>query len=284
MKERKQASNHNVTPIHPFQFLVEMQAFWTRPRTQLDQYGIPGLGNVYTPALGEVWQSLAAALNTQIADHDDAEERHRHSVYGPECGVGKTVGAAVAISMLDPLDHPGVLYVCQRKVQANEVAALVNARAGQGTAFAYHEDSKCSPAEMQTYPVLVMTHSMFGNVAEALLDHRPLKVAYCDFTEWRYTGRKLCIVDEAFQLVEDYEVHPERLAEIIGSLKGNHIRRQEFAKEIVVLETVLDQALNARDRRAALRGQSIAEGHEPDEALRISSCAMSPSRSPTGPT
>lgn len=262
MNAAPEAQSHISPPripsIPPQAFHLEMLAFWTRPRTEQDQYGLSGLGNVYSMALGEVWSTLASAINAQIDAHDDPEERHRFSILGPECGVGKTVGSAVAISMLPQgIDHPGVLYVCQRKVQADDVAALVNARAGAGTAFAYHEDHKCSTEEMRSYPVLVMTHSMFSRVAEAVLDNRPLSVAYGDFTAWGVSGRKLCIVDEAFQAIEDYEVHPERLAELLAAYTGNSTLRQTFAPQIEVLETVLSQALGARDRRKAMREQDF---------------------------
>jgi hypothetical protein len=77
-----------------------MLAFWTRSRSEHDEYGLPGLGNVFSPPLGDVWQTLAHAINAQINSHDDPEERHRFNILGPECGVGKTVGTAVAVSML----------------------------------------------------------------------------------------------------------------------------------------------------------------------------------------
>ena len=95
--------------------------------------------------LKAVWRQMADTFNRCII----GGEEKPWQVLPLPTGTGKSIGLAVYCSLLPKEMPPGVLIVCRLRVQANEMANLINELSVRNVALAYHGESKHAFAVVQ---------------------------------------------------------------------------------------------------------------------------------------
>ena len=186
--------------VAPSVFAAAMSEHWTST-----------LGNVSSPALRAVWGQLAHTFNRQIAAHGTPEGQ-RWKVLQPATGTGKSQGLGVFCSMLPAEDHPGVLIVTRLKTQADDMAKLINDLTGNpGTALAYHGDNRVPVEQLATAAVLVITHRAYEIGLDAINRGQPNASNWCRYHEWQGGKRKLVVIDEALDIIEEAQIDLNRV-------------------------------------------------------------------------
>ncbi len=141
------------------EFVKEMEKNWEER-----------LGNVSSHALRQTWRQIGRVFNEHIFNHNNPSYSKNWTVLQPKTGTGKTQGAIVFSSMLSRLsedEHPGVLIVTRRKLDANDIRDQINELSGHEVAIAHHSDSKTQLSELRMYGVVIITHRFY----EMALDH-----------------------------------------------------------------------------------------------------------------
>lgn len=171
----------------------------------MTQYWQSTLNNVPSSPLRAVWRQMAHTFNRQIESFGTSEAE-RWKVLQPATGTGKSQGLAVYCSMLPEDRHPGVLIVTRLKAQADELATTINAIAGQKIALAYHSGAEASAQALVFFPVVIITHKAYENGLDAINAEQPHRSNWSSFMAWEGSGRRLVVIDEALDIIEEAQV------------------------------------------------------------------------------
>lgn len=217
----------------------------------MEDHWVHTLGNVSSDALRHVWDQLGYVFTQNITSHDSLTERKRWHVVSPPTGSGKTQGAILYSAMLangEPEEHPGVLFVTRFIQAANGIAKQINelahAKFGAeqyGTyAVAYHSESTESIEKLREYPVLVITHRAYELALDKIgygAENADVRQTFHFFHNWGIDTRRLVIVDEALDLVEDAHVNLDELNHTFGSIPWSI--QERHPNEMRLLEGVI---------------------------------------------
>jgi hypothetical protein len=256
--------------ISPPQFVQEMEHHWTTR-----------LGNVCSEALRAAWTQLASSFGRHILAHDDPKASTEWTVLQPPTGSGKSQGTAVYCSMLAKYQndrHPGALIVTRLKADADSMAETINQLAGvDGYAFSYHSDRKGKGVldTLKDYPVLVITHRAYELALDHLGQEGSIRQTWPFFHTWGESGRKLIVIDEALDIVEESRGELEglrlTLAAIPQKLRDQHPYEVQAVGAIVSLLEQMAGIGSASARETVLLKEMISQGIPPDiTALRAS--------------
>jgi hypothetical protein len=213
--------------VEPAAFVAAMSDHW-----QL------ALHNVSSPALQAVWQQMAHTFNRQIEAYGTAAA-DRWKVLQPSTGTGKSQGMAVYCSMLPATNHPGVLIVTRLKAQADEIAATINTLAGnETTAIAFHGDATVSIESLSQSPVVIITHRAYEIGLDAINRGVTTAPKWERYHAWRDGQRKLVVIDEALDIIEEAQIDLERVRFILGVIPFEIAER--FPAQIKAMETLRD--------------------------------------------
>ena len=180
--------------VTPDTYVIAMAEYWQTT-----------LNNVPSEPLKAVWRQMAHTFNRQI-EAFGTSEAERWKVLQPATGTGKSQGLAVYCAMLPEHDHPGVLIVTRLKAQADELAETINTIAGSSVALAYHSGSRASIRSLPFFPVLVITHKAYENGLDAINIGQPDRSNWSSFMAWDSAGRRLVVIDEALDIIEEAQV------------------------------------------------------------------------------
>jgi Rad3-related DNA helicase len=119
--------------IHPDVFARSMETHWQDT-----------LGNVTSPSLLNLWETMGKAFNGAIAGTGD-----QWTVLQPPTGTGKTQGLAVYSALTAKANQSvgivnGILIVTRLIEQAEELKQNINRLAGFDCAVAKHSDNQLS--------------------------------------------------------------------------------------------------------------------------------------------
>jgi hypothetical protein len=224
--------------VEPDAFVAAMSRHWSDT-----------LHNATSPALQAVWRQLAYTFNRQIAAHGTPEGQ-RWKVLQPATGTGKSQGLAVYCSMLPAEDHPGVLIVTRLKAQADEIAATINRLTGPDTALAYHGDNRVAVEELPLAPVLVITHRAYEIGMDAINQGRADASNWSRYHEWNGGQRKLTVIDEALDVIEEAQIDLNRVRFIRAVIPFDIAERfpEQMAAITFVEDLLTKMARIAKDR------------------------------------
>lgn len=194
--------------------------------------------NVSTPLLEKAWGEMALIFNRHIAGEVD----NQWSILPLPTGTGKTQGLALYCAMLSKKKFcPGVLIVTGLTDEADDLAKLINDLAGNPkAAIARHskKEEKDSQATIRAAPVLIVTHSAYSNALEAVSQDKRIESNWDMFNAWNGGTRKLTVIDEALNIVEDAQVKIDDLRFLRGIIP--HSLAMNFSNEIIAIDTVID--------------------------------------------
>ncbi len=255
----------------PDYFVREMEKHWT-----------DALGNTCNDGLRETWRLLAETLTGATAAHDERGIRERTFTVLPfPTGTGKTQGTILYFAMLNAIPRelvPGGLIITRRIKEADAIADEINRLAQErkpglteDVAISYHSESKhkVSGEALAGYPVLVITHSAYELALEKLGAGGTLPETWKRL--YAYSGgksdsgvtantRELVIIDEALELVEEFQVDIEHLKNLPHFFTED-IRR-EFPGEVQTVETVIDllDGMTGKQKEAMLSTKGLHRG------------------------
>jgi hypothetical protein len=229
-------------------------------------------------ALRKTWHQLGENFGGNIIFHDDPEVSNKWVVLQPATGTGKSQGAIVYCSLLSKLNelaHPGVLIVTRLKIDADLMAAQINQLSGRDDyALAHHSDSQTKLTDLKDFPVVVITHRAFEMALDFLGHDGTIQQTWPLFHEWNVGHRKLVIVDECLDCVEQNSAGLDGLNRTLGLIPFKV--KQQFPYEIEAIEAIIEVLTSmdqiAKDqpmRELMLLQEMITEGATPDfTALR----------------
>jgi hypothetical protein len=207
--------------VEPTLFVVSMSQHWSE-----------NLNNVVSPALQAVWRQMAVTFNRQIESHSQGR-RELWQVLQPATGTGKSQGLAVYCSMLSKDDHPGVLIVTRLKAQADELAGTINRLSGETVATAYHTDNRIPVSELETFPVLVITHKAYENGLDAISRGDPKASSWKRYHQWGSGKRRLVVIDEALDIVEEAQISMDQIRLLKGNVPFEVAQRFPHEMEVI---------------------------------------------------
>jgi hypothetical protein len=223
-------------------FVARMEQHWTGP-----------LGNVSSPAFRETWRQKAETFASRIAADQNPLEDSKWTVLQPPTGSGKSQGTVVYCSMLAELPskrHPGVLIITRHISEADNIVRAINKLCGYTSAVAYHSQSKLETVDLGAFPVLVITHSAHLTALDRMGVGGNIRQTWPLFNLWNNGGRKLVVVDEALDIIEDVEVKLDELRHTVGAIPQSV--RDEHPAEMRTIERVI--AILAEKKEAADKG------------------------------
>jgi hypothetical protein len=241
-----------IKTISPPAFVERMTTHWTE-----------ALGNVCSEALRAAWLQMGEAFERHILAHGDTKQGTEWTVLQPATGSGKSQGAAVYCSMLaryeTTAEHPGVLIVTRQLADANGIAATINELAGKPTyARAYHSEAN-GPGVLdglRSFPVLVITHRAYEMALDALGHEGTIRKTWPLFHGWGLGERRLVVVDEALDIVEESRGELEGLRLTLAAIPQTV--RDEHPGAVAAVQTVV--ALLERMSATPLsEGERLAE-------------------------
>jgi hypothetical protein len=254
-----------IRTIAPDTFVQRMIKHWT-------DY----LGNVPNEALKQTWRLICETFNAHIRNHDDSIKSKYWSTLSPCTGSGKTQSLILYCALLSHLpneEHPAVLIVTQLKDQCNSIRDQINELGVRDTAIAYHGDVKhdIPLTELETHPVVVITHSAYMNALDHLgFDGSFLRQTWAYFTAYQRNGhlieniegqyiknpfddrtqtsaRRLIVIDEAINIVEQYMVTTDLLHNV-NRIFPNELR-DKFALELDEISYIANWIEHINERR-----------------------------------
>lgn len=213
-------------------FIERMRDHWTKD-----------LGLACSQPLEAGWRQMATAFERQLNPTTD----RRWQVLQLPTGTGKTQATAVYCSMMPILNHPGILIVTRFTSEANQLAERINKLSRGHVALAHHSESPTTLDQAHSSPVLVVTHSAYRNAVEQAMTGED-RDRWDALTTWLFGSRRLCIIDEAIDLVRQFQVNVTALRVSAATLRG-WLSSAEQATIDTVLECVDRVALdpNIRD-------------------------------------
>ncbi|MDB5856094.1 MAG: hypothetical protein JWR22_4135 [Herminiimonas sp.] len=257
------------TIISPVHFADSMEEHWTTT-----------LHNVSSDALKTAWLDQGASFGRQILSHEN-DAASRWEVLQLPTGSGKSQGTAVYCSLLAGypiLHHPGVLIVTRLKADADKMAEDINGLATRDNyAFSYHSDKYADGLleMLSSFPVLVITHSAYLQALDRISDSCSKRRAWQYFCSWQDSGRRLCVVDEALNIVKEYQVSLDGLRQTMGFIP--QFLREKFPREIAAINAALAMLEKQTERGADSGKEAILT-----DVASIQPCDLSALRSALG--
>lgn len=245
-------------------FVNEMERHWTER-----------LGNVSSAALRQVWQQLATAFNDHIADHENPKRRTRWTVLQPPTGSGKSQGTAVYCGLLSRMlpeaEHPGVLIVTRLIADADLVAHEVNTQAGREVAAAFHSGSERKLEDMQHFSVLVITHRAYELALDRLGKNGSIQQTWPFFHNGPNGTRKLVVIDEALDIVEQSQGELEGLRQTLAAIPHSVLDKFPDATaaikamiELMERMKTISNGKDAPEKEKMLLKRMVEQGTAPD--------------------
>jgi len=206
--------------------------------------------NVVSPELQETWRLLAVAFNERITSFGTADAQRWKAIPAPT-GVGKSQGLAVYCSLLPRVEHPGVLIVVRLIRQADEIAETINRLTGRDEAVAYHGDNRVPVDTLSNYPVVVITHRAYEIGLDAVNQGREDASNWKHYLRWSLEGRKLVVIDEALDMIEEAQIDLERVKVVRAIIPEAVASRYPgpMAALTKLEEVLTDMARVARERK-----------------------------------
>ncbi len=250
--------------IAPAEFVGAMQDHWER------------LGNVPSDALRAAWLQLAEAFGQHVEAHGDPDRATEWTVLQPATGAGKSQGTAVYCGLLARFEttatHPGVVIVTRLKADADGMADTINRIAGKaGYALAYHSDAKGPGVleSLRTFPVLVITHRAYELALDHLGQGSTVRQTWPYFHDWGVGARRLVVIDEALDVVEESRGELEglrlTLAAIPESVRKDHGHAVEALRTMVgLLEKIGEKTKGQETPERIVLREAVKQGDPPD--------------------
>jgi hypothetical protein len=258
--------------ICPEEFVSAMEHHWTDT-----------LKNVASDPLRAAWQQMGQHFGRHIMAHGNPDRGTEWTVLQPATGSGKSQGTAVYCAMLaryeTTAEHPGVLIVTRLKADADDMADNINTLSGRaGYARAYHSDA-AGPGvleSLRSFPVLVITHRAYELALDSLGHDGTIRKTWPYFHGWGIDERRLVVIDEALDIVEESRGELEglrlTLAAIPEKVRVEHAYAVEAVKvAVALLERMSSRTLSEGERLAEtiLLRERVNQGIPPDiTALR----------------
>lgn len=215
----------NITAdITPEGFAHAMKAHWR-----------DALGNVPSPALTALWETMAKTFNAAIKS-----DGTRWSVLQPPTGTGKTQGLSVYAALTAKANHEseqrnGILIVTRMIEQADELKESIDRLAGFECAVAKHSENKVSPEEMRKSDVLIITHAAYVLALSGLCKDDGSR--WNDLVEWDHGRRRLTVIDEALaNVIDEHQVNASDVQRVLSYV--THGIRAEHGSQIMALEAI----------------------------------------------
>src|SRR5262249_25286779 len=150
-------------------------------------------------------------------------------------------GLETYCSMLSLMDHPGVLIVTRMKSQADTIAENINKLAvangiNETVALAYHGDVKLPVSTLCFSPVLIVTHAAYEIGMDAVNHGREDASNWHNFHTWGSTGRKLVVIDEALDIIEEAQVDLEKVRALKAVIPFEI--EMQFPEQMAVIRTI----------------------------------------------
>lgn len=245
--------------IKTAEFVARMEQHWTTE-----------LRNVSSAALRQVWAQLGDTFNQHIAVHDNPAEEGRWTVLQPPTGSGKSQGTAVFCAMLSGLpEHPGVLIVTRLKDDADRMAAQINVMSGKVIAASFHSSATLKLADLWQHSVLVITHRAYELALDHLGQQGSIRQTWPYFHNMGDNTRKLVVIDEALDIVEESQAGLEGLRQTHAAIPQKVMDQfplpvAAIAEVIHILEQVKEKSATGGSRETVVLKKMIADGTAPD--------------------
>lgn len=214
------------TTISPKVFSCAMEAHWENT-----------LGNVPSPALMALWETMAKTFNAAIES-----DGTRWSVLQPPTGTGKTQGLSVYAALMAKANREseqrnGILIVTRMIEQADELKEAIDRLAGFQCAAAKHSENKISLEEMQEADVLIITHAAYVLALSGLCKDDGSR--WKDLVEWDHGRRRLTVIDEALaNVIGEHQVNASDVRQVLSYVTPEI--REQFGSQVEGLEMVKD--------------------------------------------
>ncbi len=248
----------------------------------------------------EVWSIIAREFNYRIAlapspDGPISDEAKKFRVIPAPTGTGKTqclIKYCIAMSELSDSDHPGILIVTRRIEDCKKIYGDILREGrrpnGDPACIAFYTDSGTELSELSNYPVAIITHVKFQNALHAAmkedtvhnklynwgsrqvrLGNPELEKAFPDVFFSEELKRKLTIVDECLDLVDDYCVDVTALRQCLNFLPK--FMHERYSSEIEAVRDMVD-TLDKIEDEGNTKQETLVEREEdvmPDLTLFI---------------
>src|SRR5262249_31001726 len=151
--------------------------------------------------------------------------------------------------------HPGVLIVVRFKERADKMAQWINDHAGRTVARSYHTDNKVTKVEGNTadvlsrWPVLVITHRAYEIGLDAVNRGEDFKSNWNAFHAWSDGSRKLIVIDEALNMIEEAQIDINRLRRALGAIPWHIAEGEEFKREFTAINSLLRMLMGAANAK-----------------------------------
>lgn len=252
------------------EFVSAMNTHWTE-----------SLNNVSSANLKKAWGQIASAFNSHIESHNDPKSLSKWTVLSPPTGSGKSQGTAVYCSLLSKLPcekHIGVLIVTRLKVDADAMANTINTLTGKPSAKAFHTDAKeVSISDLWKWDVLVITHKAYELALDKLGSHGQIQQTWGFFHNYspnqndvlNKVTRKLVVIDESLDIVEESQGNLEGLSHTLGCLPHSLIEKHKYAVNgikalIAILEEMAASSEHYSTKEAVLLREMVKASKPPD--------------------
>ncbi len=212
--------------ITPAEFARAMTAHWQDI-----------LGNVPSPALTALWETMAKTFNAAIES-----DGTRWSVLQPPTGTGKTQGLSVYAALTAKANHEseqrnGILIVTRMIEQADELKEAIDRLVGFECAVAKHSENKVPPEEMRRADVLIITHAAYVLALSGLCKDDGSR--WNDLVEWDHGRRRLTVIDEALaNVIDEHQVNASDVRQVLSYVTPEI--REQFGSQVEGLEMVKD--------------------------------------------
>lgn len=134
-------------------------------------------------------------------------------------GSGKTEALKAICASYGREGRTGILVVTRFRNAADDLAAGINALAGDNIAISQHSGNTVKFNKWSNMPVLIITHSAYKNALS--------EAASCEtspqldrYRQYVHTDRRMVVVDEAFEWVESFTINLSELQAFCGALSG----------------------------------------------------------------
>lgn len=209
-------------------------------------------GNVSYDELTNEWGLLCDLFNDSIGNNDP-----KVYSFNATMGLGKSLASQVACGVLawrswNPVyffaesnTNIGALLVVERQRTAEEAAEKINQIYNDlggpwgNPAIAKHSGNDVRCEEIQEHPVLVICHSSYTNSLQRFSDGKTGQFA--SFSRWEHGPRRLVIVDESINPVQNYVLDPQDIHTIMGWFRSTQLSmrmKRDFPVEFQLLKQV----------------------------------------------
>lgn len=148
------------------------------------------------------------------------------------------------LSELPVNEHPGALIVTRLKTDADQIAEQINRLSKKSVAVAHHTDSNTKLTELGEWPVLVITHRAYELALDFLGQDGTIQQTWPFFHQWGSPvqefcdrKRKLVIIDECLDIVEQLEAGLDGLRNTLGAIPQSI--REKFPREVAAIEALV---------------------------------------------